>query len=39
VTSPLENGAGEGTIKDAIQRTLEYLHIFYGFEKNEESSR
>ncbi len=34
----LENWAGEGTIKNAIKRTLEYLYIFYDFEKNEKSS-
>jgi len=34
----LENWAGEGTINDAIWRTLEYLYIKYGFEKNNESS-
>ncbi len=34
----LENWAGEGTINDAIRRTLEYLYIFYDFEKSEESS-
>ena len=34
----LENWAGEGTINDAIWRTLEYLYIKYGFEKSSESS-
>ena len=33
----LENWAGEGTINDAILRSLEYFHIFYGFDKNETS--
>ena len=33
----LENWAGEKTINDAILRSLEYLYIFYGFEKNETS--
>lgn len=32
----LENWAGEGTVLDAIKRTLEYLYIYYDFEKNEE---
>ena len=33
----LENWAGEGTISEAIWRTLEYLYIFYGIEKSYES--
>ena len=32
----LENWAGEGTVLDAVQRTLEYLYIYYDFEKKEE---
>lgn len=32
----LENWAGEGTVLDAIKRTLEYLYIYYDFEKNDE---
>lgn len=32
----LENWAGEGNVLDAIRRTLEYLYIYYDFEKNEE---
>ncbi|MCG8512454.1 MAG: type II and III secretion system protein, partial [Rhodospirillales bacterium] len=34
----LENWAGEGTVLDAIKRTLRYLYIYYDFEKNEEPS-
>jgi len=34
----LENWAGEGTINDAIRRSLEYFYIFYNFEKSDESS-
>jgi Flp pilus assembly protein TadD len=30
----LDNWAGEKTIKDAIFRTLDYLYIYYDFEKN-----
>ena len=33
----LENWAGEGNIQDAIEPTLEYLYIYYDFEKNAES--
>jgi hypothetical protein len=32
----LENWAGEGNVLDAVRRTLEYLYIYYDFEKNEE---
>lgn len=32
----LENWAGEGDVLDAIRRTLDYLYIYYDFEKNEE---
>jgi len=32
----LENWAGEGNVLDAIRRTLDYLYIFYDFEKNDE---
>ena len=31
----LEDWAGEGTIEDVIRRALNYLYIFYDFEKNE----
>ena len=34
----LEDWAGEGTVDDAITRTLEYFYIYYGFEKSDESS-
>jgi len=36
----LENWVGEGigTIKDAIPKTLDYLYIYYNFEKNDKSS-
>ena len=34
----LEDWAGEGTVGDTIIRTLEYFYIYYGFEKNDESS-
>jgi len=34
----LENWAGEGTVTDAIKRTLEYFYIFYGFDKSDESA-
>ena len=34
----LENWAGEGTINDAIRRSLEYFYIYYGFEKSDDSS-
>ena len=34
----LENWAGEKTIRDAILRTLDYLYIYYDFEKKEKSS-
>ena len=36
----LENWAGEGigTIKEAIRKTLDYLYIYYNFEKNNKSS-
>ena len=30
----VENWAGEGTIYDVINRTLEYFYIRYGFAKN-----
>ncbi len=33
----LESWAGEKNIDDAISRTLEYLYIFYDFEKDERS--
>ncbi|MFP6637848.1 MAG: hypothetical protein VB778_04405 [Nitrospinaceae bacterium] len=33
----LDNWSGEKNIKDTILRTLEYLYIFYGFEKSEHS--
>ena len=33
----LENFADEGTIKDAIRRMLEYLYIYYEFEKSDKS--
>jgi type II secretory pathway component GspD/PulD (secretin) len=33
----LDNWSGEGTIEDAILRTLDYLYIYYDFEKNEKS--
>lgn len=32
----LENWSGEGTVLDAVRRTLEYLYIFYDFEKKDE---
>lgn len=31
----LESWAGEGTVLDAIKRSLSYLYIYYDFEKNE----
>ena len=31
----LDNWAGEGTIEGVIRRALNYLYIFYDFEKNE----
>ncbi|MBO6788650.1 MAG: hypothetical protein JJ900_17520 [Rhodospirillales bacterium] len=31
----LETWAGEGTVLDAIKRSLSYLYIYYDFEKNE----
>ena len=31
----LENWAGEGTVLDAIKRTLEYLYIYYNFDKKD----
>ncbi len=33
----LESWSGEGTVDDTIMRTLEYLYIFYNFEKNSKS--
>jgi tetratricopeptide (TPR) repeat protein len=33
----LDNWSGEGAIEDAILRTLDYLYIYYDFEKNEKS--
>ncbi len=32
----LETWAGEGTVLDAVKRSLAYLYIYYDFEKNEE---
>ncbi len=32
----LETWAGEGTVLDAVKRTLEYLYIYYDFEKSDE---
>ena len=34
----LEDWAGEGTVGDTINRTLEYFYIYYGFDKSDESS-
>jgi len=34
----LDDWAGEGKVNDVIIRALEYLYIFYKFEKSDESS-
>ena len=34
----LDDWAGEGNVNDAIIRALEYLYIYYKFEKSDESS-
>ena len=34
----LDTWAGEGSVNDAIMRALEFLYIYYEFEKSGESS-